>query len=64
MCSKESAGNEEKIDNLPAISGFPVVGTNQTTFYDHSGEITASASGEAFFWAKWTLPWSTAIIHR
>ena len=36
-------------DNLPDISGYPIVGTNQTTFYGNSTEITAPNSGEAFY---------------
>jgi len=49
-CKKE---NDEIIDNpvnnLPDISGYPIVNTNQSTFYDNSVEISVPASGEAFF---------------
>lgn len=36
-------------DNLPGIAGYPIVSTNQTKFYDNSAEITAPASGSAFY---------------
>jgi len=35
--------------NLPDISGYPIVGTNQTTFYNTSNPISAPAEGEAFY---------------
>lgn len=37
------------MDNLPNISGYPIVGTNQTKFYDSSNEITAPAAGSSFY---------------
>lgn len=40
------AGSE---DNLPGITDYPLVGTNQLTFYDNQNEITASNPGEDFF---------------
>ncbi len=35
--------------NLPDITGFPVVGTNQSTFFDHSTSISEPLPGEAFY---------------
>lgn len=35
--------------DLPEISGYPVVGTNESTFYDNLKEISAPASGDAFY---------------
>jgi hypothetical protein len=34
---------------LPDISGFPVVSTNQTVFYDNGIEISEPSPGEAFY---------------
>ncbi len=44
-CSTTSNG----IDNLPNITGYPIVGTNQTKFYNNSTEITAPTIGSAFY---------------
>ncbi len=47
-CSK----NDEtinQVENLPDITSYPIVGTNQTSYYGNHGEISAPASGEAFY---------------
>lgn len=36
-------------DNLPDISDYPVVSTNQTTFYNNSTEISSPSSDDAFY---------------
>ncbi len=36
-------------ENLPEITGYPIVSTNQTTFYDNNIEISTPVSGEAFY---------------
>ena len=36
-------------ENLPDITGFPVVGTNQTMFFDNSSETTTQSSGDEFY---------------
>ncbi len=36
-------------ENLPAITGFPVVGTNQTTFFNNSTIISEPAPGADFY---------------
>ena len=36
-------------DNLPAISGYPVVSTDQTVCYDNSNVVSAPSSGSAFY---------------
>ncbi len=36
-------------DNLPDISSYPIVGTNQTIFYNNQNEIPAPVSGAAFY---------------
>lgn len=50
-CDKDedSITTNEKTDNLPDISGYPIVGTNQTLFYDNYSEITTPLAGEVFY---------------
>ena len=53
-CEKDETTTETEPDDgtniiLPDISGYPIVGTNQTTFYNNSTEISAPAFGEAFY---------------
>lgn len=52
-CSESSTAVEEEnttsTGNLPDISGYPVVSTNQSLFYDNNYEITAPAATEAFY---------------
>ncbi len=38
-----------KTENLPNISGYPIVGTNQTKYYSDAGEIAAPAQGEPYY---------------
>ena len=45
-CSKSSTQNG---GNLPNITGYPVVSTNQSVFYDTVNIISAPSSGNAFF---------------
>ncbi len=47
---EETPGNEiDPEENLPNITGFPVVGTNQTTFFNNSTSISTPVSGEDFY---------------
>lgn len=50
-CEKDedSTTAKEKTENLPDISGYPIVGTNQTIFYNNSGEISEPSAGSAFY---------------
>lgn len=48
-CNNSTASSENEKDNLPDISGYSVVSTNQTAFYDNSSEIAAPSTGEAFY---------------
>jgi hypothetical protein len=51
-CGESSAAVEAEPDTgnkLPDISGYPVVSTNQTVFYDNNGVISVPASGSAFY---------------
>ncbi|MCX6243653.1 MAG: DUF1566 domain-containing protein [Bacteroidetes bacterium] len=44
-CSTTSNGT----DNLPNITGYPIVGANQTKFFNNSTEISAPSVGSAFY---------------
>ena len=46
-CSKDNIEATE--DNLPNITGYPIVGTNQTKSYNNTAEISAPATGSAFY---------------
>ncbi len=37
------------VDNLPIITGYPIVSTNQTKYYDSLNEISAPVQGSAFY---------------
>lgn len=48
-CTKDSSSEDEPNDNLPDISGYPIVGTNQITFFDNTTIISATVSGQDFY---------------
>ena len=50
-CSKTTASSEinDTTGNLPDVSGYPIVGTNQTIYYDDQNEITAPYIEQAFY---------------
>ena len=50
-CTKTTASSEsDNTDsNLPDISGYPIVGTNQTTSYDNSNTIAIPSIGDDFY---------------
>lgn len=47
-CTESDTGNLD-IENLPAVTGYPLVGTNQSTAFDNSTFISTPAAGDAFF---------------
>jgi hypothetical protein len=49
-CSKndDSVTGNSTVD-LPDISGYPIVGTGQTKYYNNAGEITAPATGQPYY---------------
>ena len=53
-CAKDLT--EPTFDNLPNISGFPIVGTNQTTFYSNTGEISEPEPNDPFYGQDATYP--------
>ncbi|MBD0777902.1 DUF1566 domain-containing protein [Maribacter sp. ANRC-HE7] len=43
-------GTEESVDgNLPDITGFPIVDTNQSTYYDNSTSMSTPSVGDDFY---------------
>ncbi len=48
-CSESSTQVENNEGNLPDITGYPVVSTNQSVFYDTSNVISAPSSGSSFY---------------
>jgi len=52
-CSKDKTDStttdSTTTNNLPNITGYPIVGTNQTTFYNNTGEITAPAPEDPYY---------------
>lgn len=49
-CSDDTAEVKDTTeDNLPDVSGFPVVGTNQTKFFDNTTETTTQSEGDDFY---------------
>ena len=40
---------DEPVDNLPNISGYPIVGTNQTTFFNNTTSISKQVAGDDFY---------------
>lgn len=48
-CSSGSTSSTNKDDNLPDVSSYPVVSTNQTKYYDNSNEILAPAINDIFY---------------
>ena len=47
-CEKDST-TDVKIDNLPNITGYPIVGTNQTISYNNTTIITKPTVGQDFY---------------
>jgi Protein of unknown function (DUF1566) len=43
-------------DNLPNISNYPIIGTNQTKFYNNTIEITTPAIGSTFYGQNASYP--------
>jgi len=51
-CGESSTAVEAETDtgnNLPDISGYPLVSTNQTVYYDNNNVVSTPASGSAFY---------------
>jgi len=46
-CEKDSSTGST--DNLPNITGFPIVGTNQSTSYNNTAAISKPSSGQDFY---------------
>ncbi len=49
-CSKDSSNNNEtRTDNLPDISGYPIVDTEVNQFYNNTAIISAPVQGDPFY---------------
>ncbi|MFA9371901.1 MAG: DUF1566 domain-containing protein [Labilibaculum antarcticum] len=50
-CSDDDTIIDSEIveENLPDVTGYPIVGTNQTTFFNNSSSISAPSSGDDFY---------------
>lgn len=48
-CENEPDSGTDPEKNLPDITGYPLVGTNQSTFFNNSSSISEPVSGEDFF---------------
>ncbi len=60
-CKKDTEVTEQKEENLPDISGYPIVGTNQTTSFDNSNTISIPSVGDDFFGQNSNYP---GIAHQ
>jgi len=66
-CGKEETTLETENDVdviLPDISGYPIVGTNQSVFYDDQTEISALSSGEVFYGQNANYPGTLPSYHN
>ena len=58
-CKKDSNITTNNNNELPDISDYPIVGTNQTTYYGSLNEITVPAIGESFYGQNAGYPGNT-----
>ena len=58
LCSAsfDNGSTEPRTKNLPEISGFPIVGTRQTKFYNNRVEIEAPGPNDPFYGQDATYP--------
>ncbi len=48
-CSDDDTTDETIDENLPDITGFPIVGTNQTKFFNNTTETNTQSVGDEFY---------------
>ncbi len=48
-CEEITVAEVDPVENLPNISGFPIVGTNQNTYYNNTTTTSIISDGEDFF---------------
>ena len=58
-CQEESDIFDEDDENLPNITGYPIVGTNQLTAFDNSTMISNPGISEAFYGQNANYPGNT-----
>lgn len=59
-CENDEPTTLEKEDNLPEVSGYPIVATNQIICYDNESEIATPVYGEAFYGQDAQFVYNTA----
>lgn len=59
-CTKDEDTIVEPDDNLPEITGFPIVGTQQSIFYNNATTITVPVMGDSFFGQNAHYPGNTS----
>jgi len=57
--SDNDSDNYTIADNLPNISGYPIVGTNQSTAYDNTTIITTPSEGDDYYGQNANYPGTT-----
>ncbi len=58
-CSNANDSSDSKTENLPEVSGYPIVGTNQTAYYNTLTEIAPPQPGEPFYGQDAQYPGNT-----
>lgn len=58
-CTKNEEGTDIPDDNTPDITDYPIVGTNQTVYYDNFSEIQPPSVGEDFYGQNAHYPGNT-----
>lgn len=51
--------NNDPDENLPDISGYPIVGTNQSTFFNNTTKTSTQSEGDDFYGQNANYPGST-----
>lgn len=57
--SYDSNDDDDTEENLPDITGFPMVGTNQTKFFNNTTETTTQSVGDDFYGQNGNYPGTT-----
>lgn len=59
-CHKNDTSFKE--DNLPDVTGYPIVGTEQSIFYNNDSEISEPKQGDAFYGQNANYPGPPLVI--
>lgn len=55
----DNEADTDPVENLPNKSGFPIVGTNQATFFNNSTMISRPSAGDDFYGQNAQYPGNT-----